>query len=315
MSQHDATVKQLLSDPDFFKGFCATYLPAEILDQIDMSTLKLMKISGESVHQSVDPKKTAKTELADIIYQVKYKASDRQLLLLVHVEHFTHPPKHTVLRVINYDFNILHEWAEMNKGKPLPTIIPIIYCHGKKPFKHPLDVYELFENPKQAKEYIENPILVDLTQFTDEQLANHKVISGAEIMLRHTFDKGRVINNATRDLMLSHFKGLNDKSTRLVLQYSLNRFDIDAEQFLQRYIELNPEHEDVVMTMAEQLKQRGVVEGIQQGVQQGIQQGIQQTSLEIAKNMLRKGADLDFITETTGLTASTINELKSQLKH
>jgi len=43
----------------------------------------------------------------------------------------------------------------------------------------------------------------------------------------------------------------NDKSTRLVLQDSLNRFDIDAERFLQRYIELNSEHEDVVMTMAE----------------------------------------------------------------
>ena len=70
--------------------------------------------------------------------------------------------------------------------------------------------------------------------------------------------------------MLAHFRGLNDKSTRLVLQYSLNRFDIDAEQFLQRYIELNPENEGVVMTMAEQLANSRKAEFIQQGRQEGI---------------------------------------------
>ena len=297
MSQHDTTVKQLLSDPEFFKGFCLTYLPPEILDQIDMTTLDLMKISGETVHQSIDPKKDAKKELADIIYRVKYKHDEREILLLVHIEHFSDPPKHAVLRVTNYGFNALHEWAEMNKGKPLPTIIPIIYCHGRQPFNHPLDVYELFDNPQQAKEHIENPILIDLTQFTDEQLASHKIISGAEIMLRHTFDKGGVIDNQTRDLMLANFRGLNDKISRLVLQYSLNRFDINAEQFLQRYIELNPQHEDVVMTMAQQLEQRAM----------------QHKQYEIAKNMLRKGADLNFITDTTGLDKKIVIDLKKSI--
>jgi len=211
-----------------------------------MSTLKLMKISGETVHQSINPNKGSKKELADIIYQAKHTTGDTEVLLLLHIEHFTEAPKHTVLRVTNYDFNALNEWAEINEGKPLPTIIPIIYVHGRKPFTHPLDVFELFENPKEAKHYIENPILIDLTQFTDEQLAIHKVISGAEIMLRHTFDKGGIIDDKTRDLMLANFKGLNDKMSRLVLQYSMSRFDLDAEQFLQRYIALNPEHEDVV---------------------------------------------------------------------
>lgn len=299
MSQHDATVKQLLSDPDFFKGFCATYLPADILDKIDMSTLKLLKLSGETIHQSVDPKKNAKTELADIIYRVKYKSSDREILLLVHVEHFSNPPKHAVLRVTNYGYNVLHEWAEMNKGKPLPTIVPIIYCHGKKPFEHPLDVYELFDNPQQAKEYIENPMLIDLTQFTDEQLASHKVISGAEIMLRHTFDKGRVINDATRDLMLAHFNGLNDKATRLVLQYSISRFDVNVDEFIQRYVELNPEHEGIAMTMAQQLEQRGA----------------QHEKYEIAKNMLREGLGDGLIIKTTGLDLSTVLDLKAKIKH
>jgi hypothetical protein len=65
--------------------------------------------------------------------------------------------------------------------------------------------------------------------------------------MRHTFDKVRIIDEAMRDLIFAHFRKLNDKSTRLVLQCSLDRFDIDAEQFLQRYIELNPENEGAII--------------------------------------------------------------------
>ena len=37
-SVHDATIKQLLSDRDFFVGFCRNYLPAEYLNALDFDT-------------------------------------------------------------------------------------------------------------------------------------------------------------------------------------------------------------------------------------------------------------------------------------
>lgn len=49
--------------------------------------------------------------------------------------------------------------------------------------------------------------------------------------------------------------------------------------------------------------------------QEGIQQGAQHEKYEIAKNMLRKGADLDFITETTGLDLEIVAKLKAEIKH
>jgi len=61
------------------------------------------------------------------------------------------------------------------------------------------------------------------------------------------------------------------------------------------------------MTMAEQLENRGVAEGIQQGVQQ--------RDIEIAKAMLRDQKSNDEVIRYTGLTASTINELKTKIKH
>lgn len=43
---------------------------------------------------------------------------------------------------------------------------------------------------------------------------------------------------------------------------------------------------------------------------EGIKEGINETTLEIAKNMLKKDIDVNFICEVTGLTINKINELK-----
>ena len=292
---HDLAFKQLIANPTFFKGLCQTYLPKDLLMPLDMNDIQLFRGNSESVHHSIVEGVPAKTEIADVLYEIKYKnQSDKSALLLVHIEHFSNPPRHTILRVQNYVFNALTEWQTLNPKKSLPTLIPIIYCHGKKPFSHPLNIYDLFSHPDQAKQYIENPLLIDLTQFTDEQLSQHPVISGAEIMMRHAFDKGGIISAKTRDLMLSHFGKLDDKLLKVVLKYSLNRFDEDYESFIQRFIELNLEREDLDMIMAERLRQ----------------QGVQQERYVIAQNMLKEGEPTEKIARFTGLPSEKIIQLK-----
>jgi predicted transposase/invertase (TIGR01784 family) len=67
-------------------------------------------------------------------------------------------------------------------------------------------------------------------------------------------------------------------------------------------------------TATEKGREEGIKEGIQQGIQQGVQQGIQQgiesRNIAIAKNMLKKGSDTDFIQEVTGLSKEDIKKLK-----
>ncbi len=46
------------------------------------------------------------------------------------------------------------------------------------------------------------------------------------------------------------------------------------------------------------------------GMQKGIQKGIEKASIKIAKSMLKKGIDIDTISEITGLTIKEINKLK-----
>jgi predicted transposase/invertase (TIGR01784 family) len=46
---------------------------------------------------------------------------------------------------------------------------------------------------------------------------------------------------------------------------------------------------------------------------QGIQQGIENRNIEIAKGMLKKGSDISFIEEITGLSKQTIEKLKQEV--
>ena len=48
----------------------------------------------------------------------------------------------------------------------------------------------------------------------------------------------------------------------------------------------------------------------QKGIEKGIEKGIQARDKEIVANMLKKQADITFISEVTGLSAEEINKLK-----
>ncbi|MCC8465882.1 hypothetical protein J8V44_15815 [Photorhabdus bodei] len=70
----------------------------------------------------------------------------------------------------------------------------------------------------------------------------------------------------------------------------------------------------MLMTIAEQLEQKGLERGIKQGREQGIEQGIEQGraegKLETARALLRHGVSLDIIVTSTGLNRDKIEALK-----
>ena len=66
-------------------------------------------------------------------------------------------------------------------------------------------------------------------------------------------------------------------------------------------------------------RQEGIQEGIQEGMQKGIQEGIQEGKMEglqegrmeMVLNMLKKNAEISFISDVTGLSEGEIKKLKN----
>ncbi|VUS40920.1 Leucine efflux protein [Klebsiella grimontii] len=87
----------------------------------------------------------------------------------------------------------------------------------------------------------------------------------------------------------------------------------DAEAFVRELAQRVPQHGDALMTIAQQLEQKGIEKGIQQGEQRGIEkgrsEGERQATLKIARTMLQNGIDRNTVMKMTGLTEDDLAQI------
>lgn len=78
------------------------------------------------------------------------------------------------------------------------------------------------------------------------------------------------------------------------------------EQFYSTLAEALPNYREDIMTLAQQLEQKG----LQKGLEQGLQQGLEQSRYEMAKNLLAEGLSLDLVKKVTQLPDLDLTELE-----
>ncbi|MGP4131662.1 Rpn family recombination-promoting nuclease/putative transposase [Pantoea tagorei] len=84
----------------------------------------------------------------------------------------------------------------------------------------------------------------------------------------------------------------------------------DYEAFVRELAQRVPQHGDALMTIAQQLEQKGIEKGIQQGIEPGEQRGIEKGKLEVARTMLQNGLDRDTVMKMTGLSADDLAQIR-----
>lgn len=81
---------------------------------------------------------------------------------------------------------------------------------------------------------------------------------------------------------------------------------LDAEAFVRELAQRVPQHGDELMTIAQQLEQKGIEKGIEQGIQlgekRGFEKGLNQARIELARSMLQNGIDRSTVIKITGLS-------------
>ena len=81
----------------------------------------------------------------------------------------------------------------------------------------------------------------------------------------------------------------------------------DADAFLRELAQRVPQHGDKLMTIAQQLEQKG----IEKGMEKGMEKGRINEALKIARNLLQRGISHDVILEVTGLSERELKQLHS----
>jgi predicted transposase/invertase (TIGR01784 family) len=84
------------------------------------------------------------------------------------------------------------------------------------------------------------------------------------------------------------------------------RTTLSAEAFVRELEQRVPQHGDTLMTIAQQLEQKGIEKGILLGEQRGIEKG----KLEVARTMLQNGLDRNTVMKMTGLSEDDLAQIR-----
>ncbi|WP_010597575.1 Rpn family recombination-promoting nuclease/putative transposase [Rickettsiella massiliensis] len=205
----------------------------------------------------------------------------------------------------------------------MPIILPLCIYHGEiSPYPHSTDIYNNFEDPEFARTVAFKPFkLIDLTVLLDKDIARHGLAALMEMLFKHHRAKNfmsimrKMLQN---QLVQTVVKQLNISYLTDMLNYIVNTTQDEnepqaAQHLIKELIQAFPEEpaRRTIMTFAQQLKEEYKQEFMGTFSEQLKQQGRHEEALEIAKNMLAKRLDHEFIKEMTGLSDQDLVNLEN----
>ncbi|ECL5981365.1 Rpn family recombination-promoting nuclease/putative transposase [Salmonella enterica] len=300
---HDATFRQFLTQPDIARDFMEIHLPANLRAVCDLSTLKLE--SGSFVEDDL------RQYFSDVLYSLKTTAGDGYVHVLI--EHQSSPDKHMAFRLIRYAVAAMQRHLEAGHKK-LPLVIPVLFYTGKRsPYPYSPRWLDEFDAPALAgKLYSSAFPLVDVTVIPDDEIAGHRSMAALTLLQKHIHqrDLAELVDRLAPILLAGYLSS----SQVISLVHYIVQAGETADAFVRELAQRVPQHGDALMTIAQQLEQKGIEKGLQQGLQLGEQRGIEkgrnEGKLEVARTMLQNGIDRNTVMKMIGLTEDDLAQIR-----
>lgn len=302
---HDALFKQFLTHPETARDFLDVHLPPALHQACDLNTLRLE--SSSFIEEDL------RAYYSDVLYSLKAGQSDGYIYALI--EHQSSPDRHMGFRLMRYAIAAMQRHLDADNDK-LPLVIPILFYHGQvTPYPYPMNWLQEFSEPELARQLYSNDFpLVDVTVISDDEIMTHRRMAILELLQKHV--RQRDLAELLEQLVTLLLAGYtNNEQLTSLMNYMLQVGDTAApENFIRELARRSPQHEEVLMTIAQKLEQKGIekgrLEGIQLGEAKGRQEGMLEGKLQVARSMLANGIDRDSVMRITGLTADDLAQIR-----
>ncbi|ARJ44379.1 hypothetical protein B1H58_20375 (plasmid) [Pantoea alhagi] len=293
---HDATFRQFLTQPAIARDFMEIHLPAELRAICDLGTLKLE--SGSFVEDDL------RQYFSDVLYSLKTTTGDGYIHVLI--EHQSTPDRHMAFRLLRYAVAAMQRHLEAGHKK-LPLVIPVLFYTGRRsPYPYAMNWLQEFDNPALAtKLYASDFPLVDVTVIPDDEIMNHRSMAALTLLQKHIHQRDLAeLTERLATLLMENW--LASPQVISLIHYILQAGESSgAEAFVRDLAQRVPQHGDELMTIAQQLEQKG----IKKGIEQGRSEGEREAAFKIARNMLKRGLDEVAVMEMTGLSKDDMQSL------
>jgi len=240
---------------------------------------------------------------SDLVFKTNINGQSGYLYLLA--EHQSEEDSHMPLRFLEYNIRLMRQHLKENGNVSLPIILNICIYAGNKAYKGSTSLLSMFSDPILAKSCMFDSFhLVDLYSLAESDLLSYKKAAFAAMVLKQGIYKD------FNEWFSDHAELIVD----LLEKYYINYVDEvflymlsvdDHPDLLETIKKSNPKLKAIAMSVAEILRQ----EGILMGQAKGKMQGEREKSISIAKAMLVKGYPLEDIKLFTGLSEFEIQYL------
>ncbi|RAK05469.1 putative transposase/invertase (TIGR01784 family) [Halanaerobium saccharolyticum] len=258
---HDSLFKRTLGDKEVAIDFLENYLPDNILEEIDLTEIKIAKDSfiDEELEES----------FSDILYNVSIEGKNGFIYLLF--EHKSYFDKMTPVQMLGYITDIWELYNNQTKNKKLPPIIPILIYHGERKWNYGSRLSELIEDTTKAiSDYLPDHkyLLYDFSNYSDAEIKGQIKLRLFLKLISHIFDDN--FDDGLREVLPLLIE-LREKTTGLeyietVVKYILNiGEEISLNELDQKAKNISAEGSAVIMTIAEKIYHDGKEEGREEG--------------------------------------------------
>ncbi|ELG4883575.1 Rpn family recombination-promoting nuclease/putative transposase, partial [Salmonella enterica] len=152
----------------------------------------------------------------------------------------------------------------------------------------------------------------------DDEIMNHRSMAALTLLQKHIHQRDiATLTDRLATLLMADY--LSSPQVIALIHYLLQAGEsADSEAFVRELAQRVPQHGDALMTIAQQLEQKGIEKGRLEGIQigeekgrnEGKLEGEREATLKIARTMLKNGLDLSSVMKMTGLTADELEQIR-----
>lgn len=268
---HDKFFKAALTQPEAARTFLRDYLPAAVVEQLDLNRLQLLK--------DVFVDDALREHFADLLYEVGVQGRGN-IYVSILFEHKSYADSLTALQVLRYMVQVW-DYSLRQRGRLWP-ILPVVVYHGATRWTVAAGFQALFDEiPVALCPYVPEYqyLLRDLSEYSDAELKGSAELGVGLLLLKHIFQPDL---RARLPEVLALWYTMHEQEHALGYLEAILRYVTAAGEGISvadvqlALAQVAPEGGALMGTIAQEWVLQGEQQGLQQGLQQGKQQGLRQ---------------------------------------
>lgn len=264
--------------------------------------------------------KAMKESFSDLLFSTEIDGRKGYTYFLF--EHKSYPDKTVAFQLLKYMAEIWNTKMKKEIMDQVSLIIPLVIYHGssgwniERTLSDMIAGYEDFP-PAIRKFSLDYEYLIyNITNYTDEEIKGE-----ARVRILLTMFRGVRKAESVEELLeiidksVTYLQELDDKQTgmeyfetfmRYIFSAGKNLTQEDVDEIVHKIEKNYPEGSELVMTLADILRE--------EGLRKGMELGAKQEKSELVKKAVKEGVEFRLIEKLTGLSKAEIEEIAREMK-